>query len=267
MPRAERALSPRHAAALGLIQGPTELLPVSSSAHTILVPTLAGWRYGELDPGLRKNLEVALHAGAALALLLHTRAPLMAEARELDWRVVALACAPPALAGYVLEKCIEQRAGGPRAIARGLVAGGLAMAIADRRPAVRAYPEAGPRDGLLLGLAQALALAPGVSRHGAALAAARALRFGRRDAAVLSWHAGLPVMLGAGALRGARVARDGLGARLGGALIAGGLAAFGSTAVAARALGDTRAGRALAPFALYRCLIAAILAERSRRLD
>ena len=66
-------LSLRHALALGLAHGPTELLPISSSAHTILIPLLAGWPYAELDPELRKSFEVALHAGTAAALLVDLR--------------------------------------------------------------------------------------------------------------------------------------------------------------------------------------------------
>ena len=70
MRRAERPLPLRQAVALGLLQGPTELLPVSSSAHTALLPWLAGWSYGELDDELRKGFEVALHGGTAAALAL-----------------------------------------------------------------------------------------------------------------------------------------------------------------------------------------------------
>ena len=68
MPPHGLALRSRHALALGLLQGPAELLPVSSSAHTILVPVLARWPYGELPATLRKSFEVALHGGTALAL-------------------------------------------------------------------------------------------------------------------------------------------------------------------------------------------------------
>ena len=99
----------RHAVALGLAQGPTELLPVSSSAHTTLIPFLAGWPYAELDPELRKSFEVALHAGAGLALAIDMRAELCAAARRLDRRraaVIALSLAPAVLAGYTLERPI-----------------------------------------------------------------------------------------------------------------------------------------------------------------
>ncbi len=203
---ARAQLSLRDALALGLMQGPTELLPVSSSAHTALVPWLAGWRYAELDRELRKTFEVALHTGAGLAIALDMRGELLAGAGELDARraaVIALSLAPPAIAGYALRPVIERRLGGPRSIAAGLVAGALAMAFADARAPRpgREQRDAGPLDGLALGLAQAAALLPGVSRNGATLAAARLRGFRRRDAHTLSWHAGLPVIFGASALQ------------------------------------------------------------------
>src|SRR5204863_4758752 len=80
------ALPLRHALALGLLHGPAELLPVSSSGHVTLVPWLAGWPYAELDGELRKAFEVALHAGTAAALLVALRD----EVREVTPRRVAL---------------------------------------------------------------------------------------------------------------------------------------------------------------------------------
>ena len=136
----------RHAVALGLLQGPTELLPVSSSAHTTLIPWLAGWPYADLDPELRKSFEVALHAGAAAALAIDMRTELIEAARTLDRRraaAIALSLAPPALAGYVLERPIERHLGGPRSIAVGLIAGAAAMALADLRPGAGGRPRTG----------------------------------------------------------------------------------------------------------------------------
>jgi undecaprenyl-diphosphatase len=259
MLRHRLALRPRHALALGLLQGPTELLPVSSSAHTILIPLLAGWPYGELEAPLRKSFEVALHAGTALALALDMRAELARETARLDARralVAALACAPAACAGVAFERYIEQRMSEPAAAVRGLVAGALAMALADMRPARRRREDVGPRDGLLLGIAQAAALAPGVSRNGATLAAARALGFRRADAQALSWHAGLPVMVGAGALKAARIARGGLTPGAAVPFATGAIAAFASTLVCARGLGRGAAARPLLPFVLYRLALA-----------
>jgi undecaprenyl-diphosphatase len=260
-----------HALVLGLVQGPTELLPISSSAHTTLLPWLLRWRYATLDGQLRKSFEVSLHAGAAAALALEMRSELLAAARRTSPRhaaTVALSIVPPALAGLVLGPVIERRLGRPHTIAAGLIAGGLAMAASDERGELREREQAGPLDGLAIGLAQALALMPGVSRHGAAVSAARARGFTREAAGELSWHAGVPVMLGASALQGLRTSRRGLPAGALASLAAGALAAFGSTLASARAVRRmsraTRAGP-LWPAAAYRLLLAALVLTRRRR--
>jgi undecaprenyl-diphosphatase len=261
----------RHALALGLAHGPTELLPISSSAHTILIPFLAGWPYTELDPELRKSFEVALHAGAGVALVIDMRRDLIAQASGLDRRrgaVLALSLAPPVIVGYLLEGPIERRLGGPRSIAAGLFVGAVAMAIADgrgRARSTRTLEDVRAGDGLALGVAQTLALIPGVSRSGATLTAARARGFGRGDAQALSWDAALGVILGASALKGSRLARRGVPAGAARALTAGGGAAFLSTLASARLLRRARlAERSLLPYALYRCLLAAGVARRLR---
>jgi undecaprenyl-diphosphatase len=269
MPSADDSALPlRHAILLGLLQGPTELLPVSSSAHTELLPWLARWPYARLDGERRKAFEVALHAGAALALAVHMRSELAHDTRNMDAShasAVALSLAPPALVGFALERPIERLLGGPRSIAAGLVAGAAAMALADRGPGWREPGELGARDGLALGLAQAAALMPGVSRNGATLTAARARRFKRGAAHTLSWHAGLPVLFGASALKGARLRHAGLDKREHVALAFGGASALVSTLVSARVLDRRlRAGRSLLPWSLYRCLLAALVLARLR---
>ena len=160
---------------LGLLQGPAELLPISSSAHAGL---LLQWSHPGLEGAARKEIEVALHAGTAVALALGRR--------PIRWRFLVAATAPPALAGFVFERVVEERLGSPPTIAAGLVAGAVAMVLADRTPARRTDPDLA--DGLALGLAQALALIPGVSRSGATRAAARARGFSRADAARLKMH-------------------------------------------------------------------------------
>jgi undecaprenyl-diphosphatase len=271
MRSAEGALPLRHAVALGLLQGPCELLPVSSSAHTQLVPWLARWPYAELDGERRKSFEVALHAGAGAALAIHMRRELLREARRLDPRrasVVALSLAPPALVGYTFGRPIERRLGGPRSIAAGLVLGAVAMALADARAGQpqrgeRGFEEATPRDGLALGLAQAAALIPGVSRNGGTLATARARGFTRAGAQALSWHAGLPVIFGAGVLKGMRLCRRGLAREQRASSALGGGAAFLSTLAGARLLRRPLSeGQALLPYSLYRCALAALVISR-----
>ncbi|HEX8752346.1 MAG TPA: undecaprenyl-diphosphate phosphatase, partial [Solirubrobacterales bacterium] len=114
------------ALALGIVQGPAELLPVSSSAHIVLVPWLVGWDWEEIDPEVRKSFEVALHTGAAAALLIGQRREIAEELRQFDVHralLLALSFLPAAVVGYTLERPIEQRLGGPRATASGLLAG------------------------------------------------------------------------------------------------------------------------------------------------
>ncbi|HSK50595.1 MAG TPA: undecaprenyl-diphosphate phosphatase, partial [Solirubrobacterales bacterium] len=202
----------RRAVALGLVQGPAELLPVSSSAHLVLIPWLAGWDWEEVDPEVRKSFEVALHAGAAAALLVGQRRLIAEELRQFDGHralLLGLSFLPAAIVGYTLERPIERRLGGPRATAYGLLAGATAMLLADRRPQRRGRGEATAADGLALGLAQAAALAPGVSRNGVTLAAARWRHFSRDQANLLSRTIALPIIIGATGLKGVRLARRG----------------------------------------------------------
>lgn len=265
---AEPGPSLRQAVALGLLQGPAELLPISSSAHTSLLPWLLAPQTARADAGRRKSLEVALHGGAAAALAIVLGPALAREGSRLGARgtaALALAAVPPALAGLALRGVIERRLGGPRTIAAGLAAGAAAMALADARPSRRSLAQTTMRDGLALGLAQALALAPGVSRNGATLAAARWRGFDRSAAASLSWLSGLPVLAGASTLELARAAKArgrGSGA---GTLAGGALAAFASSAASARLLAPLGRGRRLLGFALYRLALATLVLVRLRR--
>jgi len=270
-------LSLRHALLLGLVQGPTEVLPVSSSAHLALIPRLAGWPLADADPELRNALEVALHAGAAAALTIALRGELAEGVRELDGRrlaVATLALVPPALAGYLLEQRLERRPASPRSLAAGLAAGGVAMAWGDLRPgrcsptdagtSPRRLPDVRPGDGFALGVAQALALVPGVSRNGATLTAARIRGFLREDAHTLSWRVGLPVIVGAAALKAVRLAQRGAPPGAPRALGAGAAAAFASTLASASLLRRGARARALWPFALYRGGLALVAAVDDR---
>jgi undecaprenyl-diphosphatase len=253
--------------ALGLIQGPAELLPVSSSAHLVLVPWLAGWEWDGLDPELRKSFEVALHVGAAGALLIGQRRVIAEELRSFDARraaVLVLSFAPAAIVGYTMERPIERRLGGPRATALGLLAGAAAMIVADRRPQQRGRGEARGADGLALGLAQAAALAPGVSRNGATLAAARWRRFTRKQANLLSRTVALPIIVGAAVLKGARLSGRGIDPSLRRAMGVGVAASFASTLVSQGLIRQVERDRALWPYAAYRAGLAALVLARLR---
>ena len=198
---------------LGALHGPAELLPISSSGHITLIPWLLDWDYCDVDPELRKAFEVALHAGTAAALLITLRTEVSDAVHGMSLRLaelVVLSFVPPAIVGYTLERPIERHLGTPATIALGLVAGSVAMARADRAPQTRTSRDAGATDALWLGIAQACALLPGVSRNGATLAAARRRRFTREDANKLSRHVALPVIAGATLLKTVRLARRGL---------------------------------------------------------
>jgi undecaprenyl-diphosphatase len=267
MPAPELPLS--HAAALGVLHGPAELLPISSSGHVALVPWLAGWSYTELDGELRKAFEVALHAGTAAALLIALRREVGDAVSDFDARraqLVGLSFLPPAVVGYALERPIEGRLGTPGTIALGLIVGSAAMAIADvkgRGDRVRA--DAGAADALWIGLAQACSLVPGVSRNGATLAAARARGFSREDANALSRHAALPIIVGATALKGTRLARRGVPRDVAAAFAVGAGAAFASTLASTWLIRQVERDRSLLPYAAYRIGLAAAVIRRLRQ--
>lgn len=256
------------AVALGALHGPAELLPISSSGHIAVVPWLAGWDASRLDDELRKSFEVALHAGTAAALLITQRREVAEAVGGFSPRrglLIALSFAPPALVGYCFERTIEGRFGTPPTVAAGLFAGAVAMALADRAPQERRHAEAGPVDAVCLGLAQACALIPGVSRNGATLAAARMRRFARVDANRLSRHAALPVIAGATLLKGARLYRRGLAGGAALPFAAGAGAAFVSTLGSARLIQALERDSSLLPYALYRIALATLIARRLLR--
>jgi undecaprenyl-diphosphatase len=266
------ALRTGDALVLGLLQGPTELLPVSSSAHTTLLPWLAK-RSGAttIDPTVRKSFEVSLHLGTLAALI--ARPP--HRDRRARAAFLAPALALPSLAGYACGGAIERRLGTPPSIAAGLLLGSAALAGGEalahaRSPHAQARHEIGPREagvreGLALGAAQALALIPGVSRSGAALAAGRALGFSRVEADALSWQAGIGVMAGAALLQGLRLARSRPSPRTGAVLAAGAAVSFLSTRASIALLTPERRARALPACAGYRVALAGLVAFKLRR--
>lgn len=252
-------LSVRQAVALGLIQGPAELLPVSSSGHLVLVPALLGWPYARLPADVRKAFEVALHAGAGVALALLLRDDALAAAK--DPVGTTLLFGPAAAIAFVFEDAIERRASDPKIAAAAMIVGGIGLWATDSDG--NPHKNVRPLSQGLVGLAQVAALAPGVSRNGATLTAARALGFDRETAARLSWRAGLPIIGGATVLKVTRLAQRGLAPELRAPFAAGAAAALASTLLA-RPLMRVRRQRLTAA---YRIALGALALRRLDRLQ
>lgn len=253
---------------LGVLQGLAEFLPISSSAHLALAPWVFGWQ----DPGLA--FDVALHLGTLIAVLWYFRMEWVAligsalailrrrriETTE-DWRVVFLIIGtiPGAIAGLLLEDAAETSLRAPALIAMMLMIMGIVLWAADRYPrAERPLQSMRWRDALLIGISQAFALVPGVSRSGATLSAARLLRFDRQSAAVFSFLLSMPITAAASIVKVPdAIAAGGYSA----ALIAGVLAAALSSWLAIAVLLRYVVRHSFGIFALYRLLLgAAILA-------
>ena len=259
---------------LGMVQGLTEFLPISSSGHLVLVPALLGWDAPSL------SFAVALHWGTLLAVLWAFRRDLKRMARDMgrsarrrrmvsyearDGFFLLVASLPAAGAGSVLRPWLTEAMDGPFLAALGLcvtamLLGGCEL-VGRCRERRRYIEEMTWLDALLMGLGQALALAPGISRSGATMAVGRMRLLDRPGAARFSFLMGIPVMLGAGFLETLISWQD--GAWRNGFLDANvwiGVAASALCGLAAIKvlLGYVRR-RSFMPFALY-CLAVGLLA-------
>jgi len=194
------------AALLGIVQGLTEFLPISSTAHLRIVPAL----FGKDDPGAEYTAVIQL--GTLLAVLAYFAKDLVAITQamfrdgstfesRLPW-LLAVGTVPIVIAGLLLKKHIEGDLRSLYVIAFALIAVGIAMVIIDKlagnHPSPRPLAELTYRDALIVGLAQTLALVPGVSRSGATICMLLLLHFSRSDAARFSFLLSIPAIAGAG---------------------------------------------------------------------
>jgi undecaprenyl-diphosphatase len=201
-----------HAIVLGLVQGFTEFLPISSSGHLLLVPWIFGWNDFE-STSVEKAFDVALHIGTLFAVVGYFRQDLStyvrAGARQLVKRerpatdnarlawLLVLATVPAAAVGAVFSDPIDEHLGTPFIIAISLIVFGLLLAWADRRQGTRPIEDLRTRDAILVGAAQAIALNPGTSRSGITMTAARFIGFNREAAVRISFLMSIPIILGA----------------------------------------------------------------------
>jgi len=216
-----------HAIVLGIVQGFSEFLPISSSGHLLLVPWLLGWDDfgGANGPELKKAFDVALHLGTFVAVLGYFRKDVQSYVVEgtklvftrtkptttdgrLAWLFV-LATLPAAAVGALFEDKIDTALGTPFIIALSLIGFGILLGWADRAAGKRKVEDFQTADALKVGAAQALALNPGTSRSGITMTAARWLGFDRDAAVRVSFVMSLPVIFGAVVFKMLKMISDG----------------------------------------------------------
>jgi undecaprenyl-diphosphatase len=269
------ALSNWQALVLGLVQGATELLPISSSGHLILVPWLADWTYLEESDEFNQTFDVALHLGTLIAVVAYFWRDLgrfvaawfrsvsrrsVADAEERVAWFLFVGTIPAVLVGGLGESFIADHLGEPWQIAILLAVFGVVLWIADQRPTRRHMDSLTIRDAVIIGTAQAAALAPGVSRSGITISAGRFLGLDRDTAARVSFLLLVPVTLGAVLFKGTTDVLFGdLPSGWEGPFVVGVLAAAASGLVAIVFLLSFVRRHTYAPFVVYRLLAAAIV--------
>jgi len=212
-------MTPFQAIALGVIQGLSEFLPISSSGHLALVPWLLGWE----DPGL--SFDVALHFGTLLAVLWYFRMEWLAlikaafgiittgrvetpEKRRVVYLIIATI--PGAIGGFLLQKQAESAFRSTQIIAIALIVLGIVLWLVDKAvDQRRVLGEMRWIDALLIGLSQVIALIPGVSRSGSTISTARGLRFDRESAAEFSFLMSMPIIAAAVVIEGPKALQEG----------------------------------------------------------
>ena len=259
-----------HAIVLGLVQGLTEFLPISSSGHLILAPWLFGWNdFNDIE--IQRAFDAALHLGTLVAVLFYLRADLVPYVREGIKVVVApkkanktigrrawmfvLSAVPAGIAGALAENWITEKLGTPALIAISLMLFGVVLVWADRQTGTRDLDSFSTRDALLIGAAQVLALNPGTSRSGITITAARKFGFSRDAAARVSFLMSVPVIGGAVLLKLTKLASDGIPDGLLVPMIVGIIAAGISGWIAMWGMIRLLRSRSFTPFVMYRFVV------------
>jgi undecaprenyl-diphosphatase len=259
-----------HAIVLGLVQGLTEFLPISSSGHLILAPWLFGWNdFNDIE--IQRAFDAALHLGTLVAVLFYLRADLIPYVREgikvvvtpskankvvgrRAWMFV-LSAVPAGIAGAIAESWITEKLGTPALIAVSLMLFGVVLVWADRQTGTRDLDSFSTRDALLIGAAQVLALNPGTSRSGITITAARKFGFSRDAAARVSFLMSVPVIGGAVLLKLTKLTQDGIPEGLLTPMIVGIISAGISGWIAMWGMIRLLRSRSFTPFVMYRFVV------------
>jgi undecaprenyl-diphosphatase len=261
--------------ALGITQGLTELLPISSSGHLILVPWLANWHYLETHSDFNKTFDVALHLGTLIAVVVYFWADVVRyvgawfvsvrrrAVRTVDERIswwIFAATIPTAITGAAGEETIENNLGQPYQIAILLAVFGVVLWLVDRLPEERHIGQLGFRRAFLVGISQILALMPGVSRSGITITTGRLARLDRDSAARFAFLLLIPIVFGAVVYKGVKhVLLNPLPAGSLGPFLVGTLAAAAVGLVAIDLLLGYVRRHDYSVFVLYRLLAAAAI--------
>jgi undecaprenyl-diphosphatase len=260
-------MSELEALLLGVVQGLTEFLPISSSGHLIIVPWLQDYTFLLDHEAFNKTFDVALHAGTLIAAIAYFRLEVVALTRgfldALRCRsietptqrlsvAIAVGTIPAVIFGGLGSGFIEDHLGEPWMIAVQLIVFGAVLLHADRLPQRKELEGASIRDGLYIGLAQVLALAPGTSRSGITITAARYLGLDRDAAARFSFLLLIPVVAGATLYKGASAIHEGLPDGVAGPMIVGTIAAAVSGYLAIAFLLRLVRTTSYRPFVYYR---------------
>jgi len=255
-----------HLLVLAVLQGFTEFLPISSSAHLILVPTLTGWK----DQGL--TIDVAVHVGTLGAVIIYLwrdlwdivkgfaqlfRGRLTVSAR-LGINLI-IATIPVVVAGYFVHDRLGGTSRSPEVIAWAVLGFGILLYVVDNLfMTVKRMEHINLLTALVVGLSQVLALIPGTSRAGITMTAARMLGFERSDAARFSMLLSIPTIIGAGALKGMELYQSG-DTVLGRDAAISGVLAFGFALIAIYMMMAWLRRATFAPFVLYRIVLGGFL--------
>jgi len=260
-------MSTLEALLLGVVQGLTEFLPISSSGHLIIVPWLQDYTFLLDHPEFNKTFDVALHAGTLVAAVAFFRREVVQLLRGFfeavrqrsivtaDQRLsvaIAIGTIPAVIAGGLFSDFIDNHLGEPWMIAIQLIVFGALLGYADRMPQRRSLQGSRLRDGWYIGLAQVLALAPGTSRSGITITAARWLGLDRDAAARFSFLLLIPIVAGATVFKGIGAVKDGLPDGVAGPMIVGTIAAAVSGYFAISFLLRLVRTSSYMPFVLYR---------------
>lgn len=211
-----------HAIILGLLQGLTEFLPISSSGHLTIAPEILGWNDG-LSNSQYKTFEVALHAGTLIAAISYLRADILRiiksllvsiKTKELDFDgklgfMLLVSAIPGAILGALFENIISEKLGNVGLVASLVIIFGIVLYVCDRINGNKPKEKFNFRDAFFAGTAQAVALAPGVSRSGATMSFFSARGYSRADSARLSFLMLVPIVAGATCFSAFKTVKDG----------------------------------------------------------